>query len=179
MRRDKKPEIVTVRPLLNAEAEAAARTAGSRVVRLSPLSEIILAWAKKGDWSILADYIEGGGWIGHEIRRFLISVLRQEMPKPNNRAPAFKTVLGANGITERVRFFISLEQRGVGRECAIDETAEKFNTNRRTIQRKLEEAEDAVRLLIAIRGAIDIAGTCNEKRAFVISSTALTQHFMS
>jgi hypothetical protein len=151
MRRDAKSEIVTVRPLLNAEAEAAARAAGSRVVRLRPLSEIVFAWAKKGDWSILADYIEGGGWIGHEIRRFLISVLRQEIRKPNNRAQAFKTVFGVNGIVERVRFFLSLEQRGVGRERAIDETAEKFNTNRRTIQRNLEEAEHAVRLLIVIK----------------------------
>jgi hypothetical protein len=176
MRRDKKPEIVTVRPLLNAEAEAAARAAGSRVVRLPPLSEIILAWAKKGDWCILADYIEGGGSIGHEIRRFLISVLRQEIPKPNNRAPAFKTVLQT---IEKVLFFLSLEQKGFGRERAIDETAEKFNTHRRTIQRDLE-AEDAVKLLIAIRRATDAAAcTCNEKRAFVISSTALTQHFMS
>jgi hypothetical protein len=179
MRKDKKPEIVTVRPLSNAEAEAAARAAGSRVVRLNTPSEIILAWAKRGDWSILADYIEGGGWIGHEIRRFLISVLRQEMPKPNNRAPAFKTVFGANGIMEKVLFFLSLEQRGVGRERAIDETAEKFNTHRRTIQRDLE-AEDAVKLLIAIKRATEAAAcTCNEKRAFVISSKALTQHFMS
>jgi hypothetical protein len=167
------------------EAEKAARAAGVHlafeghevVLPLPSLSEKVLAWAKVGDWSVLADHIEGGHRIDKEIRKFLVSILRQEIPKPNNRAPKFETYL--RGI-EKARFVLSLEEKGIKRNRAIDKAAEKFGVERRTIERSLEGGKEVgVKLLMLRELAFSIAAREQGRRALVVSSTALAEHFMS
>jgi hypothetical protein len=55
-------------------------------------AELILKWARCGDWNSLADYLADGGRITDAIRVFLIEVLRQQAGKPNNRAASLRTL---------------------------------------------------------------------------------------
>jgi hypothetical protein len=140
----------------------------------SPL-ELVMVWAEQGDWGCLAEYIEASRMGTKEMRTFLAAVLRQEIKKPRYRAPVFKRIFGPAGVREKVQFFLSLLKQGVGREAAVDETAEKFSVDRRTIQRDLKEGEGAVRFLDEL---VALASQVDEPR-YVVSNTALTPHFMS
>jgi len=61
------------------------------------------------------------------------------------------------------------------RERAIDQTAEKFHADRRTIQRNLKEGENAYKLLIwMMDGVRRKAGP-----RYAVCRAALTPHFMS
>jgi hypothetical protein len=169
------------------EAEKAARAAGVHlafegrevVLPLASPSEKVLAWAKVGDWSVLADYIEGGHRIDKEIRKFLVSILRQETPKPNNRAPKFETYL--RGI-EKARFVLSLEEKGIKRNRAIDKAAEKFGVDRRTIERSLE-GEVGVKMLMLRELAFRTRkkGACRifNGAGRALHVVTLSQHLMS
>jgi hypothetical protein len=59
------------------------------IPQLRPLADIILSWARRGDWNTLAEYILHHGRITDEIRKFLASILKRETKAPNNRAPLF------------------------------------------------------------------------------------------
>jgi hypothetical protein len=97
----------------------------------------VMYGTKHGDWRSLAIYLEEGGVITKEMREFLAEVLRGDSKRPNNRAPSLIAEL-----TSMSRAFLVLtREREVGREPAIDEAADKFQVNRRTIQRDLQELE--------------------------------------
>jgi hypothetical protein len=139
-----------------AEAEAARREAekaGFKVVSVHKFKfqtpdQIALAWGQSGDWGTLAEYILSGGEITSEMREFLAAVLQGKAKRPKKtRPPTLKRVAG---LLNRVGFFLSLLDQGARREQAIDQTAEKYGVDRRTIQRDLKEGENAVRLLIAL-----------------------------
>ena len=103
-------------------------------------ADFALDRAREGDWPCLADHITTGGAINADIRAFLAAVLRQEVKRPNNRPPTARRL---NASIERIRLvYDAMLLRGVGREAAIDEAAEKAGVHRRTIQRELEEHED-------------------------------------
>jgi hypothetical protein len=116
-------------------------------------AEVILRWARQGDWPGLAEYILHGGEITDGIREFLASVLRRETKAPNKRAKSILRLVRPGGLFQRVRLFIALVDEGVARERAIDLTADEFGVDRRTIRRDLKEGEDGIRLLIAMREA--------------------------
>ena len=142
----------------------------------SPL-EFAVAWAKRGDWGCLADYIEVSRMGNKEMRTFVAGVLRQEIKKPQNRAARSRRIFGPGGVFERVRFLLSLSENGVGREAAIAMTAEKFDTDRRTIQRDLKEGEAAIRFWDSMAEFISRAED-NAPR-YAVSNAALTPHFLS
>jgi hypothetical protein len=153
------------------------------IPQLRPLANIILSWARRGDWNTLAEYILHDGRITDEIRKFLASILKREIKAPNNRAPSFRTFAGPGGLLERVRFFVSLVDQGVPREQAVDLTAEKFGVDRRSVRRDLKQGEDPVRFLIALRevqfGAWERhRAHCTHKR-YSVCPAALTAHFLS
>jgi hypothetical protein len=186
-KRSKKESIV----VLSKSAEEAAAIAEQakavgfevvpREIKFRP-EQVIIRWARdKGDWDTLADYILGGNRITNEMREFLWAVLRRKVRKPNNRSPSFATVFGEGGLIHRVKFFLSLLDRGIARDRAITETAETFHVDRRTIQRNLEEAEDTVKLLMLYsRAAADHRYRCRYATTrYAVSPTALSQHFMS
>lgn len=161
--------------------EKEARSVGFQVRRhkIEPKfrtpAEFAMAWAKKGDWECLAEYVEASRMGTGEMRSFLASVLRQEIKKPARRVPTFKRLAGPNGLFERVRFFLSLLDQGMQREHAIDQTAEKFHADRRTIQRNLKEGESGYKLLIWMMNEL------RRKAAprYTVCRAALTPHFMS
>src|SRR5262249_484196 len=103
--------------------------------------EFAVAWAKKGDWGFLADHIEASRMGNQEMRTFVAGVLRQEIKRPPRRSPTAGRLFGPGSVIEKARFFLLLRADGVGREAAIDMTAEKFDTDRRTIQRNLKKAK--------------------------------------
>jgi hypothetical protein len=118
-------------------------------MQLASPAEVILRWARRGDWDFLAEYILHGEKITDDMREFLAAVLQRRVKKPNNRAPSLQKWLG--GPFARVQFFISLVDGGLGRERAVGLTAEKFGIDRRSVRRDLKEGEDAARLLIVHR----------------------------
>jgi hypothetical protein len=147
-------------------------------IRSASEAELILKWARCGDWNSLADYLADGGCITDAIRVFLIEVLRQRAGKPNNRAASLRTLDAPGGVWHRVLYFIMLLEDGLGREKAITATAERFGVNRRTISRNIRDEEAAVDIMrrTASRGVIKAAAAGPR---YLISSTALTPHFMS
>jgi hypothetical protein len=161
-------------------AKAAGFEVGAvRELNFASPEQIIVGWARKGDWDVLADYISAGNRITNEMREFLSAVLRRKVNRPNNRAPRLRTIFGEAGLMHRVGFFLSLLDRGIQRDSAITQTAENFGIDRRTIQRNIEECEDAVKiLLLAQRHALHHAYHRASMR-YAVSLTALSQHFMS
>jgi hypothetical protein len=111
------------------------------------------------------------------MRTFVAGVLRQEIKKPQNRAAGARRIFGPGGVFERVRFLLSLSANGVGREAAIAMTAEKFDTDRRTIQRDLKEGEAAIQFWDSMAEFISRAED-NSPR-YAVSNVALTPHFLS
>jgi hypothetical protein len=140
-----------------------------------------LEWARNGDWASLADYLAGGGRVTGDIREFLIEVLRRKKKKPNNRAASLRTLEAPGGQWERVLCFITLVQKdGLGREAAITATAERFRVDRRTISRNIADWETEKAIARAAGGAIRAAKVANVAGPrYLISSTALSPHFMS
>jgi hypothetical protein len=101
-----------------------------------------MSFAKFGDWEPLATYIELGGAISDDIRRFLLGVLRGEKTKPNNRAPS---AIAEIKSAFRADFVIQEQRHGRQRERAINEAADTFGVDRRTIQRDLKAWESWLR----------------------------------
>src|SRR5262249_3762284 len=138
--------------------------------------EFAVAWAKKGDWGFLADHIEASRMGNKKMRTFVAGVLRQEIKRPPRRSPTAARIFGPGSVIERARFFLLLRANGVGREAAIDMTAEKFDTDRRTIQRNLKEGEGVAIFLASLTEHALEVGT---DRRYAVSDAALTPHFMS
>jgi hypothetical protein len=161
-----------------ASAEESAKAVGfevsTRKIEFASIDEIVIRWARVGDWDVLADYILGGNRITAEMRDFLGAILRQQVKRPNNRA---RTLKNLSAIINRVQFFLSLPDYETQRENAVTQTAEKFGVDRRTVQRNLEECEDAVKLLLLAKHA-SAQHRCVPVR-YTVSAGALSQHFMS
>lgn len=98
-----------------------------------------------GDWDFVATWIEEGYPITDEMRGLLVAILRGKVKKPKGRMPAIKTI---DEAIRRTRFFLSRLDEGVARERAFDDTAAKFGTDRRTIQRNVQVYENLLRRLI-------------------------------
>jgi hypothetical protein len=88
-----------------------------------------------GDWDYLAVYIEDGGIISGEMRGFLAEILRGKIKRPNNRPGKLLTRAKSFLIAKFV-----LEQEGAGKrtEKAIADAVERFEVDRRTVQRALK-----------------------------------------
>lgn len=138
--------------------------------------EFALRWAKRGDWDSLADYIEVSRMGNKEMRAFVAGVLRQEIKKPRRRSPSAKRFYGPGSVIEKVRFFLLLSANGVGREAAIDMTAEKFGADRRTIQRDIKRGKGMAIFLAEIT---ELALEIEKDRRYAVSDAALTPHFVS
>src|SRR5262249_6575198 len=99
---------------------------------------LVMQWAERGARGPLATYIEAGGVIiTDEVRNFLVGVLRGERAEPSNRPPSpyayQKSCLRAEFVFAHERY------GGKKRERAIDEAADTFGVDRRTIQRDLKK----------------------------------------
>jgi hypothetical protein len=138
------------------------------------------SWARKGDWNYLADHIERGGVITAEIRGFLVAVLRRKLRRPNNRAPSVQKDMDRRN---RVLLFLSATASGMSREKAKGEAALKAGVDRRTIDRDIKEYESNVRRDLKRaedeRGAGRVSMPWKIRIGYQISSTALSQHFLS
>jgi hypothetical protein len=132
------------------KAERAGLKTVYRNIEDFPWAQPVLAWAERGDWDTLAKYILDGDEITREIREFLAAVLRGEKKRPKRRPPTLGHLMGPGGALERVWFFISLVDQGEKRDRAINQTAEKYGLDRRTIERNIKENEESVRILIAV-----------------------------
>jgi len=136
--------------------------------------EFAVRWANQGDWGCLADYIEESRMGNKEMRTFVVGVLRQELKKPPRRAPTARRLWGQ--VMDRARFFLLLTANGVGREDAIDMTAEKFGADRRTIQRDIKRGKNAAMFFDSLT---ELALKIEKYRRYAVSDAALTPYFMS
>ena len=94
-----------------------------------------LSPALRGDWAPLIRYIETDGQLTAKMRKFLAEVLRGEIKRPNNRAPTVATAQRHLGMA----FFVLCRRReGLKLAAAIDRTAERFDADRRTVQRAIK-----------------------------------------
>jgi hypothetical protein len=101
-------------------------------------------WAARGDWRYLANHIEEHGIINRSIRAFLVQVLRQQVARPNNRAPTqwktMESLLRAMCVRGEL-------DRGLKKEAAIDRVAEQFEIDRATVRRAWEKHQHIIREL--------------------------------
>ena len=81
----------------NADKEALLNWVNS-----GPDKWVLLA-ARDGDWESLALYLEAGGPVTPDIRKFLSEVLRGDRKRPNNRSPSAGTVTREYEIAEFVK----------------------------------------------------------------------------
>jgi hypothetical protein len=98
---------------LNREALVVRSFAGmKRVVQgRKNHAKIALHWARRGDWRSLAMHLDRGGIIDKDVRAFLIDVLYQKVPRPNNRAQTQEK--GAEGFYRAT--CVSTEMMGDGK----------------------------------------------------------------
>jgi hypothetical protein len=160
-----------------------------------------LSWARNGDWNNLADHIERGGVITAEIRKFLVAVLRREVAAPNNRAPTARIHRQSKA---RAELFLSAMADGKSREKAKDHAANEAGVDRRTIDRDVKRHEADLRRLLEAEEQIiahqqmfksrpwgelrrEYIAACQGDEPvhwklilrYLVSPTALSQHFMS
>src|SRR5262249_40562455 len=83
----------------------------------------IIYWAKRGDWDVLADYIERGDEITPEIRSFVTKVLRGEITKLGKPATLAKLWRDF----EIIRWVHTERAGGKSKTAALESAAAKFN----------------------------------------------------
>lgn len=86
------------------------------------------------DWRFVATYIEEGGPISPDMRRFLASVLRGDEERPPIKTKSFAT---ANRSADIAGFVLGQEMRGISRTKAIAAAAGDFGVTARHVQRAL------------------------------------------
>jgi hypothetical protein len=88
---------------------------------------------ERNDWQALAEYIETGGKITHEMRKFLAAVLRGEEKRPPHRVRSFATVRRQVQIAV---FVYGKELAGSSNTEAIKKAVEQFKPiDERTVRR--------------------------------------------
>jgi hypothetical protein len=81
------------------EAERAGfEIVSRREIKFKSWEQVVLAWAQRGDWDALAEYILDGDEITREMREFLAEVLRGEKKRPKKRPQALKHLTGPGGF---------------------------------------------------------------------------------
>jgi hypothetical protein len=102
----------------------------------------------RNDWSLWAEYIEGGGALFDEFRVFLAQVLRGDEKRPLRRPK--NTYAKKSRDLEIMLAVYLLETEGIKRDDAVKQAAKHFAVNERTVRRVLERL-----LPRAIQRAID------------------------
>jgi len=138
---------------------------------------LALHWARKGDWSLLASHVSATRVLGTEVRAFLAAVLRQEVRRPNNRAPTFLT---RREKVYRASLVYEAMERGVRKMAAIDKAAIKTGVDGRTIDRDVAELASTYQLFCLERDRVSKEGRRDLSSArYEVSGAALTPHFVS
>jgi hypothetical protein len=100
--------------------------------------DALVPFALDGDWEPLASYIEKGGDINDDMRKFIVGVLRgkRKVPRKGGRPPRAATLLHHAKIAWQVRKW---RADGLGDEASIEKAMEFFDVDRRTVQRALKD----------------------------------------
>jgi hypothetical protein len=104
--------------------------------RFTLKDEALVPFALDGDWEPLASYIEKGGDINDDIRKFIVDVLKGKVRRPKNRPRRAATLLHHAKIAWHVREWTA---EGLEPEAAIEKAMEFFNVDRRTVQRAMKD----------------------------------------
>jgi len=99
----------------------------------------LVPFALDGDWEPLISYIEQGGDINHEIRNFILDVLRGKVRRPNHRPRRAATLLHHAKIAWHVSKW---RADGLGPEASIQKAIDVFGIDRTTVQRALKDCAD-------------------------------------
>jgi hypothetical protein len=135
----------TVRAIMLEAAQEIFETTGKVLpgveigVRITLEDDALVPFALDGDWEPLASYIEKGGDINNDMRKFIVDVLKGKVRRPKGSPPRAKTLLHHAEIAWHVRKW---RTQGLGPEAAIEKVMEKFNIDRRTVQRALKDCPD-------------------------------------
>jgi hypothetical protein len=108
------------------------------------IAAFALRVARHGDWGAMADHLRHKGKVTPEIVNFLAEVLERKIRPPNNRA---QTQRAAHARFRRAGLALSMMKEQGSRDDVLNVVADRFDVDRRTIERDIRELKAAMQEL--------------------------------